>query len=323
ATDRVLDFLLAEHRVPDAPKQVGASDGLFSNRIRVGWEAGGNYPVRFALYRGDSDDPGKATLIAGDLPKTASLHVDTDVEAGKEYHYWLKAWNRWGWSDFSAVAKGQVGEGMSAAKAHEPFDYDGGSAIDGQTGGEGFASAWKLLSENGTIKIDGKGLSYPGVSSSGGALRVICENQESLQLDRNFKGTVGRSLEEVWMSFLVRGEKVADGHVFVGMNTGGGIGKAWTNGFGVTNNASRQMKPEETYFAVAKYDCRDGADRIYFWLNPALDAEPATADADTLSIQEDLGLGNRFGINVQGHGSGEYVFDEIRIGTSWDDVSGQ
>ena len=321
STDLVLDCLLADHQPPQVPANVGASDGLYENKVRIGWANGGNYPIRFALYKSTTNNSAAATLVTDNLSKSATSYEDTDVVSGQTYYYWLKAWNKWGWSDFSSVATGKTGGSSDLTLAYEPFDYSGGVGIDGQNGGDGFADAWSLVDTGGTATIDSVGLTYPGLVTDGGALRLTgIDDTPSHHLVRSYAGHTGHDMSVVWFSFLIKPEKVADGHAYIGLNNTYdriGIGKKWGNGFGFHYKQAIKLENNHTYFAIACYDCRPGNDVAYMWIDPDLGQEPGLDTADIVYEGGGLGFGKGLSFSVQGYGQGVYMYDGIRIGSTW------
>jgi hypothetical protein len=153
-------------------------------------------------------------------------------------------------------------------------------------------------------------------------MRATCTSDASLTITRTFTDNTGYDLANVWFSFLVKAETVGSGHCFMSLNSAGAIGKAWANGFGIWPNASKQMVQGVTHLAVVRYDCRAGSDDIYLWIDPDLGQEPSIEDADAYKGTDDIGVGGQIGLNIQGHGRGVYVFDELRVGSSWNEVIG-
>jgi fibronectin type 3 domain-containing protein len=92
---------------PLPPQNVQASDGTFSNRIRVTWSAsvGASY---YELYR--SDVPGADFLRIAQLSTTS--YDDQGIVLGRTYYYKVKACNSYGCSDFS-----ETDAGFAAASA--------------------------------------------------------------------------------------------------------------------------------------------------------------------------------------------------------------
>jgi fibronectin type 3 domain-containing protein len=92
---------------PLPPQNVQASDGTFSNRIRITWSAsvGASY---YELYR--SDVPGADFLRIAQLSTTS--YDDQGIVLGRTYYYKVKACNSYGCSDFS-----EADAGFAAASA--------------------------------------------------------------------------------------------------------------------------------------------------------------------------------------------------------------
>ena len=325
-TDLLLDYVLAQHSVPGAPENAGASNGIYLDKIRVGWKQGTNYPIKFALYRNTTNNSGTATLITDTLDRAATAYEDTDIVAGQTYYYWVKGWNKWGWSGFSQVATGVTGVSDDLPLAYEPFDYAAGVSIANQNGGAGFSTPWTIPTPNGNSTVIAQGLTYPGLFTDGGALRLeFSTDTPSLVLNRDFHGNVGHDMSVTWWSFLIMPEKVADGHCYFMFNNwygGVGIGKKWGNGFGLNGLLTEKLENGVTYFAIARYDHRNGDDIAHIWINPTLGGpEPALETADAMYANENVPFGNSITSSIQGHGRGIYIIDEFRVGTSWDDVT--
>ena len=68
---------------------------------------------------------------------------------------------------------------------------------------------------------------------------------------------------------------------------------------------------------AARDDCRSGNDVAHFWVNPSLDQEPDLHVANGTYTGGDIGLGNSVGFSIQGYGRGIYIYDEIRVGSTW------
>jgi hypothetical protein len=322
SVDLMLDLLLAKPEAPATPVDAAASDGFYKDKIRVCWRDGGNYPIRYVLYKNTTDDSNTAKIISAKIPRDATYYDDFNVVAGKKYYYWVKALNNWGRSDFSTVAVGTPGT-KKLAEAYEPFDYEVGIEIDGQNGGKGFDSAWKLHNSTGPIKIIEDSLYYTGVASMGGALRFDHTNEHvAVTLERTFDKETCNDASEIWLSYLIRGEKVANGEARATLNHGRPFGKENVNGIGIHYHTTVLMENDITYYFLVKIDCRPGNDHMYLWVNPANDKEPSIKDIDSEWEVNDVGVDNKIRFNFSGGGKGKYILDEFRIGTSWEDVTG-
>jgi fibronectin type 3 domain-containing protein len=87
---------------PSAPTGVSASDGTYTDRVRVSWNSSSG-ATAYEVWRHTSNSSGSATKI-GD--PTSSPYDDTTTVAGTTYYYWLKAKNAGGTSGFSSSDSG-------------------------------------------------------------------------------------------------------------------------------------------------------------------------------------------------------------------------
>ncbi len=86
------------------PTNVQATDGTYTNKVHVSWDAVG-YATGYEVYRSASV-AGAKTLIGS--PGTNSFD-DNAVIVDMRYYYWVKACNTLGCSDFSAYNSGYAG----------------------------------------------------------------------------------------------------------------------------------------------------------------------------------------------------------------------
>jgi hypothetical protein len=89
--------------IPSAPSNVSASDGTYSDKIRVTWSAATG-ATAYEVWRGTSSSSSSATRIAGDV--TSTTYDDASAIRGTTYYYWVKAKNAAGTSGFSASNSG-------------------------------------------------------------------------------------------------------------------------------------------------------------------------------------------------------------------------
>ena len=87
---------------------------------------------------------------------------------------------------------------------------------------------------------------------------------------------------------------------------------------------AKLLKEGATTLLVTHYSCLNGKDICRMWVNPALDRKPPF-DAHDMAYCDtfDIGVKNEVRLNVQPHGEGDYDFDEIRIGRTWEEVIGR
>jgi len=89
-------------QTPNPPTGVSATDGSYSDRVRVSWTASSG-ATAYEIWRYTSNDSGYASKIADD---TASPYDDMSAAAGTVYWYWVKAKNASGTSGFSSSDSG-------------------------------------------------------------------------------------------------------------------------------------------------------------------------------------------------------------------------
>ena len=84
------------------------------------------------------------------------------------------------------------------------------------------------------------------------------------------------------------------------------------------------LKEGDTTLLVAHYSCLNGKDICRMWVNPSLDRKPPF-DAHDMAYCDSVDIGLKKGVllNVQPHGEGDYDFDEIRVGRTWEEVIGR
>jgi hypothetical protein len=87
---------------PAAPTGVSASDGTWSDRVRILWNASAG-ATSYHVYRNTTNDSGTA---ADSGPVTSTSIDDISAVAGTTYWYWVKAFNALGGSPFSSPDTG-------------------------------------------------------------------------------------------------------------------------------------------------------------------------------------------------------------------------
>ena len=88
---------------PSVPTNVQASDGTYTDRVRITWEAS-TWATSYTVYRATSTSR-RATKVA--MGTTAdTTHDDTTASVGVIYYYYVTATNSYGTSGFSAYNTG-------------------------------------------------------------------------------------------------------------------------------------------------------------------------------------------------------------------------
>ncbi|MBK8066313.1 MAG: hypothetical protein IPK27_01410 [Rhodanobacteraceae bacterium] len=186
----------------------------------------------------------------------------------------------------------------AAADAYEPFDYPLGTNLHNAIGGEGFDGPWTVTQNGPTQLVTGAasgeivaGLSYPGLSTSGNALRTSAAvvAGQAQRLTRHSFGAAGSS---TWLSFLVRqegssgaGQDYATATPGVGFGNGanamtGGRGPspnaficAFYSGVECTSGLDLGGSPGDVTYVVLRVDhnSNSGAnDTMRAWFNPVI-----------------------------------------------------
>jgi len=88
---------------PDPPSGVAASDGTYSDKVRITWNAATG-ATAYEVWRHTSNVAASATRIAASV--TATTCDDTTAAFGTTYYYWVKAKNTAGTSGVSASDSG-------------------------------------------------------------------------------------------------------------------------------------------------------------------------------------------------------------------------
>ena len=109
-------FVVKGLTVWQTPKNIIASDGAFTNKVSITWNACSN-ATKYIVYRNTVDDTSGAADISGEIAGTS--FDDLTAFVGHTYFYWVKAGYDTGWSDFSVSDSGykqlSVPTGISAS----------------------------------------------------------------------------------------------------------------------------------------------------------------------------------------------------------------
>ena len=100
---------------PPAPANVVATDGDFTDKVTITWDAAAGAST-YSVYRGVTEDVADATLLEDSI---AGLTTDdTTAVPGTVYHYWVTATNAVGEGAFSVADVGHISTGGGG-----PVDY--------------------------------------------------------------------------------------------------------------------------------------------------------------------------------------------------------
>jgi len=110
---------------PAAPTGVSASDGTWSDRVRVLWNASTG-ATSYHVYRNTTNDSG----TAADLGSVGGVGADDmGAVAGTTYYYWVKAFNVIGGSPFSSPDTGYRATGAQPTPTPTPTTVPGGPPV--------------------------------------------------------------------------------------------------------------------------------------------------------------------------------------------------
>lgn len=322
---RLSAFLNEPKLAPGTPMFSKASIGM-KGKVQISWKAGGGTaPSGFRVLRTTSLDNPDWRVAADNLPAHVEQIVDEVSKTDTPYFYCVEAFNDYGTSKRAEPVRGSASDGVARINCYEPFDYRSTEQARKNSRGEGWQSAWRFKNGEPLVSFVDEGLSYEGLSSTAGAIRVSPINEEEgYSMERSIDGQLGVDETTAWMSYLVRADKVGNGDVFVLPNgeTTAATGKVWGDQFSIyLSRTNKQIEVGKTYLVVTRIDFGDG-DKISLWINPDLNREPDSDDAD-MQLTTEIGNRNTLEIRGQGHGLGRYVLDEIRIGTTWAAVGGR
>lgn len=207
----------------------------------------------------------------------------------------------------------------------ESFSYSLGQTLNGLNGGTGWSGAWQT--PGGLDATTSSGLAFSGLSVSGGAVSTAGfqppnQGASVATFVRSLGANIGADNTTAFVSFLMRPD--AGSGFYGGLNVGnlfaGLSGNQATYGLeGPTNDLSLSNLgaiPGQTVFFVLRLDFLPGNDTVSLFLNPAPgQPPPGTASA----VKTDLDVGAVTSIVINNYGG--YTLDEIRIGTTYADVT--
>ena len=210
--------------------------------------------------------------------------------------------------------------------AYEGFDYTAGTVLHPTAnGGTGWASAW-VLRDSAGLKVATSGLSYPGLPSSVGLALTPVVGEADQELRKMSSSVTGVS----YISFLVQTR--SNGASFLRVGPDGGefasFGVKGTTLFAnnsFTHDASDSLGTTGalaagvTHLIVAKVDLLNGG-LLSVYADPTAGAAEPASPAVTYAITAPISYDT---IAVAGVwvGTTNVLFDEIRVGTTFADVT--
>ena len=320
----------------NAGKQFNGSDAAWIVNRVVAMEA----DSMWALYTWVNPNPADGTPdtanadIKGKMYKAAqfdAVRLKTEAAPGFRAEYDDLYFGRM----FSDIVPADLTAIPAAGMAaEEGYDYDAGTALEGLSGGEGWAGDWEILGGEGSAEIAAGGVtSLPLLrQTASGHVAVTDALTARRQLNAEF-GDYGRSY---WVGFwtvsegdfagnvsrLVLASEAFDGSATAGQGELVQIGK----GFGADNigfaggAAAPGAQASRGNFVVAEVvtNGTDAMDEVYVWVNPALDMRPGRDSA--ISQMRDLSGWEYIGLKVGGAAGLTTRWDDIYTGRSFGEI---
>jgi hypothetical protein len=215
----------------------------------------------------------------------------------------------------------------AALTVYEPFNYTAAANLSTQNGGTGFSGAWANVSPTATIAASG--LTYSGLTVLGNAATTAAAS--AVSQNRSLTTTLGANGTTTFFSFLYKpnastttrnGEfgLIGTANLYVGRSsttdTSHYVLETGTAGAGTSQQATTVTATSgTTVLMVLRADFVTGNDTFKLYINPANNAEPASAAATLSSI--DLGASLS---TIQINGNLGFSVDELKIGSSYADV---
>jgi hypothetical protein len=220
----------------------------------------------------------------------------------------------------------------------EGFGYTSGSTLGGNGGWAGGA--------NSTLSIGSANLTYPGLNDLGGNDLVLTSGGTTTS-DTNFFSATPITSGNVFYSFLIDCTSLPTANnyltsldpagsspngstdalaVYAGVQgsgwkigvrtTGGGSGAIYaTNGVSTIS-----LSLNTVYFMVVEYSFGSPNNTVSLYFDPVPGGSQSTANAVQTSTTTPSGIGD-VGFKAQSSTQGNFIFDNLLIGTSWADVT--
>lgn len=219
--------------------------------------------------------------------------------------------------------------------AYEGFDYTASQSVAGLNGGTGWSGAWGPVG-GGTISVTSPGSAFSGLETVGNGVTVT-PTSGTTSVSRSIASL---SSGTVYFSVLVDktngGTRVLGMRLFNNTTEYAGIGSpngattwsTWLAGGSITKSTTISTVSNEPTLLVLRVDFNAVGyqEKVRFYVNPTPGAaEPITADAEYTG--DAIAAINRIDL-VAGYNNGVQTtatatFDEVRIGTTWADVTPQ
>lgn len=246
------------------------------------------------------------------------------------------------------IMAASAGFAHAALNAYDGFTGYPAGDLTGNNGGSGWNGAY-TDSGNSTI-VETTGLTYLNLQTTGGKSRTNDGGGVTTINFRNLNAIYGDDETETWISFVGRrngatatnlfagvslynsnGTGTADGEVSFASTTAGTVlWRVLDLGGAASTNSTVAINSDTNYFLLARiiWNTPDltlagpttaGNDAVYLYVNPTIGgAAPSTASA---SAARNVTITNFDKIRIAGQNAVDFSFDEIRIGSTFADVT--
>ncbi len=220
-----------------------------------------------------------------------------------------------------------------AEVGYEGFNYTAGSQIRDANGGTGWSDTWKVDPVTSNAISTAPSIQSDRVNPTGNKLTIEQANTTTT-VTRKFKAPIADEGGVFWSSVLIDVEKkdIGNGVHFLYTNKAGkeivgfggiqGISKFAYLDDKLANTVDQNTELVGPKWVVTRIEVnKEGADKVYVWLNPSADAIPNIVNA---SYQFDANFdGGIAGIKINTFGvqTSKTNIDEIRTGFAFRDVS--
>jgi len=156
---------------PNTPTDLSATDGIYSNMIRISWTVAPG-AMYYTVYRAETYDPAQAAVMGSSL---TNFYEDRSAIYGVLYYYWVKAFNNYGASDFSTFNSGWRGmippADITASDGNSTNEVSiGWSGAPGATSYEVWRGASSNISSAGRLANNVATESYRDLSAAPGTV---------------------------------------------------------------------------------------------------------------------------------------------------------
>lgn len=216
--------------------------------------------------------------------------------------------------------------------AYESFDYAAGS-LDSANGGTGFASPWTRTAGT-SADVISAGLTGPAglPTAQGGSAQM--GTLTTFSQSRDLNTTLGADGTTAWFSFLLRPDGTSGGLSFVigdgdgatntvNIGTAGSDFLVGADSTGTGSRISGAVVDGQTFFLAVKVDFAAGNDTVTLYLDPTTGVSAPDSLSGEIAVltTADLGTFSQIGM-LGGFAGNDSIIDEIRVGDSFTDVSG-